>query len=119
MVKLFLAKSSHSYDLSYRQRMCLFRRDKRIELLNDSWRRFCRNASSINQLSGETSPRTGGAIGAETGGIGQGTDWRRGFDGRSRRHNCTIRWRLCGGGLLSGLCTGSFIAMAMSMVAML
>ena len=112
MVKLFLAKSSHSYDLSYRQRMCLFRRDKRIELLNDSWavlperlvhqqaetgyiamnRRCDRSRDGRNRLGG-----------------------RRGFDGRSRRHNCTIRWRLCGG----GLCTGSFIAMGMSMVAML
>ena len=32
--------------------------------------RFCRNASSINHLSGETSPRTGGATEAEMGGIG-------------------------------------------------
>ena len=47
---------------------------------------------------------------------GQGTrDWRRGFDGRGRRHNCTRRWRLCGG----GLCTGSFIAMSVAMVAIL
>ena len=46
---------------------------------------------------------------------------RRRFDGRGRRHNCTRRWRLCGGGLLSGLwsSTGNFIAMGMSTVSML